>query len=111
MEGIKETKDVLKFIISLGEAIDLSLADGKVGIEDLGNMIAPMMSAGEAFSGIDKIKSELADLDEAERDELVQFAKDELDLSDDNLEAKIESGLKLAADVHKFVQMFKKVQA
>jgi hypothetical protein len=111
MSGIKETKDVLKFAISLGEAIDLSLADGKFGIEDLGNMIAPMVSAGEAFAGIDQVKAELSDLDQAERDELVQYAKDELQLSNEGLEQKIEAALKMAADIHKFVLMFKKVEA
>jgi hypothetical protein len=97
--GIAEVKSVLKLGLSVGELVD-SLSDG-VGISDLKPLIKAGVSVKDGIAAIKsgKLVPELKDLDEAEKAELKQFAKDNFDISDDALEATIESGLNVAVDL------------
>ena len=109
-EGIKETKELLKFVIDFGEAIETALADKKFEIAELSLLIAPLMQVGPAFEGIDKLGGEMKDLTEAEMAELKAYVEDELDLKNDNLEEIIERGLGLAITIYSFVKLFKKTE-
>ena len=109
--GIVESKQVLKFGISIGEAIDLSLENDKIGLEDAMNFYDAVLAAGPAFDNIAMVPKELGDLDQGERDELLAYAKDEFDISDDKLEAVVEEALTTALQVYKLVETVKKMKA
>lgn len=109
--ALKETKELLKFAIELGEAMDKATADKKIDITDVQFLIVPLTSAGAAFEGADKVTAELKAMSAEDAAELVKFAQDELQLSNEKLEEKIETALKLAVDLFKYVQLFKKVVA
>ena len=97
--GIEEVKLALGLGISVGELVE-SLADG-IGLSDIGKLVSVVKHAPSAISSIKsgKIIPELKDLDEAEKTELKDYLKEEFDLSDDNLEAKIEAGLFVVIDL------------
>ena len=62
-EGIKETNDVLKFLVSMGKAVKLSLADDKkVSLSDWPKFIEPGRNVFPAVAGISQVPFELADV-------------------------------------------------
>ena len=107
MAGIKETKELLKFIVEFAEAIDKSMEDGDIGFADLTNLVSAMMAAGDAFSDISLIPEEINDLDDNEALELYAYAKDELDLRSDKLEEIVESALEIGLKVYQLFNLIK----
>lgn len=107
-QGIKETKELLKFVIELGEGIDKAGADKKIDVMDVQYLIKPLASASAAFEGADKVKAELADLSAEEAAEIVKYAQDELQLSNEGIEKSIEAALKVGLEIYKYFKMFKK---
>lgn len=107
MAGIKETKELVAFSMALVKtAVDVS-ADGKVGLSDLVTLVGALKDAPDALVGIDMIPAELSDLDAAEVDELAEFIKEKFDLTDDELEAKIEIAFDVAAVIAKSIIRWK----
>jgi hypothetical protein len=106
-KGVKELSEALVFAISMGEALDQALVDKKLGLEDLGLLVVPFTKAPDAVEGLGEIKDEVMDLDDAERGQLQQMIKDELQLSDEKLEAKIEAGVDFLAAIHTFLGAIK----
>jgi hypothetical protein len=102
--GIDETKEALKFVLGLGNALGTALEDKKFSMSDLPAFMGPMMAAPAAFSGISNVPKEMGDLDDQEKADLMQFAKDEFDLADDKLEGTVEEGLALAVQIYAFVK-------
>ena len=109
-QGIQETKDLLKFVVTLGMAVDKIKADGKVDITDIQFLMAPLTQAGKAFEGVKHVKAQLKDLSAEEAKELVEFAQKHLELSDEKLEHTIETALKLGLDLFSYVELFKSIK-
>ncbi len=109
-QGIQETKDLLKFVVSLGMAVDKIKADGKVDITDIQFLMSPLTQASKAFEGVKHVKAQLKDLSSEEVKELVEFAENQLDLSNDKLEHTIETALKLGLDIFNYVELFKSIK-
>lgn len=106
--GINELKELMKFTIEFGEAIELAMSDKKFEIAELALLMGPLMQIGPAFEGLDKIGGELKDLDEAEMVELKLYVETELDLKNDKTEMIIEKGISLMTVLYSFIQLFKK---
>jgi hypothetical protein len=104
MAGIEQSKDMLKFVISLGNTLGKTLEDGKIGLTEIPQFLSPMLLAPSAISGAAEIPAEFSDLTDEEKAELVEFVKSEFDLPQDKIEAAVEDGLKLVADIHRFVK-------
>jgi len=95
--GFKETKEMIQFVISLVRAIEKSIKDG-VSVMDTLNFIAPALSATAAFENMTEIPTELANLDEAEMQELyavVAANLDQADKTEEVIKRSLEIGLKL----------------
>lgn len=106
---VKELKEMVSFGLSLGMAIDKSLADdGKISFADVGNLIAPIMKAPAAFMGADKALEELKNLDEEGKKEMNDFVKSEFDIADDKIEAIVEECIGIAMSAAKVVSMVAK---
>lgn len=103
MAGLKETKEVIIFTAKLGNAIGKSLADGKITFTDAANFIDPLMKLPAAFAGIENVPAELSDMNEADRQELIQVAKDEFDLDNDKAEILIEDTFELGTLLGQYV--------
>lgn len=105
--GLKETKEVVKFAIDLGESFDKALADGKMTFEDAVYFFNALMGAGPAFSDISIVPKELADMDATERAELVRYVEVELDIVNDKVEITIEKALATAMAIYEIILMFR----
>ena len=108
MMGTKEFDEMVSFGMGLGQAIAQALEDGKVNFSDVFKVLPALMSASDAFEGVENIPAELADLDDAEYANLVAKFKKEFDLDDDEVEAKVELGYQIALKVAQLVASFKK---
>lgn len=107
LKGIKETKEMLMFLIGMAEAVDKSDADGKIGLDDAGHLFAALPLALAAFGGISEIPKELADMDAAERAELVKMIDDELQLGHAKTEMAVKKGLTVAMELYGLIQLVK----
>ncbi len=108
MEGIKETKDLLKLIVSFGNSVDKALEDNKISIADLPLFMNVFIDMPEAFDGFDKIKSEIKDMTPEELNELSIYVAQEFDIESDRTEGIIENGLDLAVRIFAFAKSLKK---
>ena len=101
--AIKETKEAMEFLLALHKGVRLSMEDGKVGFMDLPNLVKPMLKLSAALEGMKSIPAELGELDAAEVEEIKAMFKEQFDLEDDVLEAKIEEGLGALLQLGKFL--------
>jgi len=97
MPGIKETKEALLFGISMAMAIDETTQDGFQWTDVL-SLIKPMVKLPAAIAGIQDVPAELADLDEAERTELVEAIK-ELEFASEFSEEIAEQALRVGVEI------------
>lgn len=106
--GIKETKEALSFLFTVGMAYDKAQADGDVTFTDGYFLIDPLMKAVPAFDKINEVGREMADLSEEEKKELHDFVKAEFNIADDKLEETIEEAVTVIAPLASFLLKFKK---
>jgi len=105
MYNIEETKDVLKSLCGLGNAVAASLADdGKITLSDYPKFIGPVISLPAAISGIQEVPKELADLTEQEKQELIDFVESELEVGEKAEEVTVRL-LKIASDIQDFIKL------
>lgn len=62
--NIDQTAEVIVFIGSALQAIDGALADGKIGLEDLSQLMLLVPTIGPALDGLDQVPKELGELDD-----------------------------------------------
>ena len=103
MALVKEVKELIGFGISLGERVAKSLEDGELTWTDAFQFVGVLGEANKALQGIGSIPGELADLSEAEKDELVAYVEAEFDIENDKVERAIELGFEIAASLVQFV--------
>jgi hypothetical protein len=105
--GIKETKELLDFGFKLQSAITRSHEDGKFSpILDTPKFLPALLAAPRAFAGANLIPAELADLDDAEREELMAFVRERFELADRELEILIEDTLDLMLDLYRIANRY-----
>jgi len=107
--GVQETKQVLDLAFAGAKAVQDALADGKIGLEDLGQLLPIIVAAGPAIDNISMVPKEIKDLDAAEAADLMLYMKKHLDpmVGDAELQEKIEKGLALALALVEFLLTFK----
>lgn len=93
--GIKETKELLTALIELTNAVGASMEDGRFSYGDIRHFYGVFSSLPSAVRGIDKIPTELGDLDPLEREELMRYITDRVELPDDRIEEYVEKALKV----------------
>ena len=101
--GTDSIKDGLALLFSLGEGCEKALADGKFNLADLPHFVDAVTKLPAAITNASKIPKELWDLDDAEVDDLYQWAQTEFDIADDVLEVRIEKGIRLAAQLIQYI--------
>lgn len=101
---ITHLKTVIGFGIELGNAVGKSLEDNKLSFEDVANFMGAFSKISAVMESFKFVSSELKDLDAAEMQSLKdQFIAD-FNLSNDEIESKIEKGLSLALSLYEFVK-------
>jgi len=101
--GVDQTAEMLDFAATLGNAVDASLLDDKIGIADIGNFFALIPAFKPAFEGAKQIPAELADLNDAERAYLSDRLALKLRLGNPAPERLVEKGFDLALRIAEFV--------
>jgi hypothetical protein len=100
-EGIKETKDLVIAIASIGAATAKSLdGDGKISLTDAANYFPALMKLPAAVAGISEVPAELADLEPSELEELQQTLVDEFDVPQESVKELVEDSLKAVAALY-----------
>lgn len=79
--GVRETKEMVHFIIELVKALEKSVEDG-VSILDAIKFLAPVIAATEAFKDIKEIPEELRNLDGAKAQEICDLISNDFDKTD-----------------------------
>ena len=102
--NVKETKEFLGFILGFGGAVGLAMEDEKVGLVDAVHLVRPLMQAGPAFTGIGMTPKELAEMDEAYKEELTDYAQAEFDIPQEAVEEVVDEALATAIQVHSLVR-------
>ena len=93
-EGIKETKEVLRFVLSFVQALKTTYEDGEFDWYDAKNFIDPIKNLGDAIDNIDEVLPEITDIDEEEYEELLQWMKDEFpEIIDQEVEYVLDEAL------------------
>ena len=107
-DRLKETKECLDFVISLGEALAESLSDGQLDVSDLLTLWEPISNVSEAIDGWEKLREEIANLSMDDVHHLADYVQDEFDIEDDRIEKIIEDGLDTALSLLSFIERLKR---
>lgn len=105
--GIEETTDVVKFGISLTNAIVKAKEDGKINLLDLALLVSPLTKLFPAISGIDKVPAEIADINDEELNVLILLAMNELEIDNTSAKEIIKQSLVVIHDIYKLYQIVK----
>ena len=103
--SIQALKDVLALPMSLHMAIEKAGADGKIDLSDVGLLVEPAMKIGPFANGLKNVPKALKELSDADRADVMSWAKTSYNLADDDLEEKIEKALSVALHLGQFVGM------
>ncbi len=103
--GISTIKKAAKVAVNLGMKVEDALADdGKVSfMEVVGIAVGAFPGIFDVVRNAGALKLEYNDLSDEERDELVEYVIEELDLEADNIEAIIESGFDVLVSIEGLV--------
>lgn len=101
--GVDQIKKVLDVIIEAGNVSEkVASADSIIGkamaLMPIADDLLRLMSLSPMV-----LRREWSDLDDAERKELIEYVREKLDISDDDLEARVEVGLELVNDAIVFI--------
>ncbi len=105
--GIKETKELVTFVLRLLSAGDHALSDGKIDFSDLGDLFGPLQSAKAAFADTNLIPAELGDLSADELAEIMALVQDELTLRNVNAKGIIGDIVSLAGQLAVIIAKYK----
>lgn len=110
MDKLKETKELVKFIISLVNQSSKALQDKEVTAKDAVLLFEPLRLAGAAIKDINLVLPELLGMDETSSAELSEFIKAELDLPNDRVEEFVEDIISLSISFAVTLNQFRYLQ-
>lgn len=73
MYGIEETKKVVDLGLAVGAAVKGALADGKIGLEDLGQLMALAQAFGAGMPNLSQAAKEVGDMQSQDAADLVLY--------------------------------------
>lgn len=111
METLKETKELVKFIISLVNQSSKALQDKEITAKDAVLLFEPLRLAGAAIKDINLVLPELLGMDETLANELSAFIKSELELPNDRVEEFVEDIISLSISFAVTLNQFRYLQS
>lgn len=107
MSNIQQTKDAVEFICALVMSAGKSLEDGKLSLGDITNFFDSLTLLPTAISGINEIATEISDIDDEEKNELLEIISLKVDLpANQNMEKWLEAILKGATHLLPLIGAF-----
>ena len=88
--GVQNIKEVVVFTCELVKGFVDTFEDKKISITDLVHFAAAGKAFPAAIADLKEVKAEYADLDDAERLEIITAVKEKFDIPDDLVEKFIE---------------------
>jgi hypothetical protein len=67
---MQNTKQIMDLVASLVKAVEASMADGKIGVEDLAHLMMVLPKIGPAVDGVNEVQAEIAAMTEESEAEL-----------------------------------------
>jgi len=107
MDKLKETKELVKFIISLVNQSSKALQDKEITAKDAVLLFEPLRLAGAAIKDINLVLPELLGMDETMANELSEFIKSELDLPNDRVEEFVQDIISLSISFAVTINQFR----
>ena len=107
--GIQETKEMLDFIIAMGNGYGKAVEDGEWTASDLTHFMDALLKVPAALANMDLIPVELGDLEEAELQELKDHVVEEFDIPQDDVEEVIEMALGIGLDIYDLIQKIREL--
>lgn len=103
--NIDNLKTVIGFGISLGNGLGnmFSEPEADFDLNDAFNLLPLLVGIPNVLDSFPEAKSELLDLDDEEKQALIEWVDEEFDLPQDNLEQRIEDAVELAFHVVRYV--------
>lgn len=90
--GTNELEELVEFVFDVSDAIIASIEDdGKVTLKDGPKFLKPLLNSGKAFGGIHQVPTEIANLDDADLNRLIEIVRKRFEISDKKLEAYLEN--------------------
>jgi hypothetical protein len=109
MIGIQETKDVLTLVLGLANGVAKSITDdGKFTIGDIQHFTGALFLLAPAFTGIENVPHELAELSEEEIAEVKNLILNNMPEIGDKWEAVAGNALLAAWHVYEVMKALKK---
>ncbi len=106
--GITNIKFALKAIIELGESLENALEDGKVSLaEAVSIAVDAVPDIIGVYQSASDLKAEYKDLSDAEGEELITYAAEELNLESDKVEEVIEKAFAVFVEINGLVAAIK----
>ena len=107
----KKLKEATKAVIVFGSKLEEVLEDGKVTLmEGLSVVISTAPDVFEIVRDANEIKEEFLDLDPLEKQKLLEYVVEELDLEADGVEAIAEAGFEVLMSLDTLVRAVKEVR-
>jgi len=104
-KGIENLKNALTTLIKVGEQIDAATSDdGKISLWEGTQIGFKAIGFVKVFKNAKEIKAEYLDLDSNEKQELISFVTEELDISNDVLEEKIEQIFSILIQLNELIK-------
>lgn len=107
MATIKNTKELIKLVISGYKVYGQAKEDGKVDFKDLGLLLTLLPDLEVAFKDVGEIPAEVKDLDAAEAQELASFVIAELGALPEKTTAIINASLSFILAAYKLYASIK----
>lgn len=105
--GIENLKKLVKFSLDLTENIASALKDGKITTTEIFGFLPELMQVPGVVKSWKDITAELKELSPQDRQALYEYAADEFDLENKNVESFVEDALLQAISLISLVEKFK----
>ena len=107
MAGVKELKDVVKFVCVLASGVAEAAADGKPTLGDVAHVMPVLYALPAAAEGLDEVPAELKDLSGDELAELSETVKEALELPSEKVEEAVEEIVDCALKLYSVIAKLK----
>lgn len=106
--GVAQTKEVLDLVLGLVKAGQDSLKDGKIGLEDLTNLLQVLPKVIPAIEGVSLLDDEFKDLSVEEGAELIAYVAAKLAIENEKAKEVAVKALQSALSVLALVKAIAK---
>jgi hypothetical protein len=107
MAGIKENKEIVVCVAEWISTLDVCLEDGKIDFMDIPKLFGAVAGTTVAIENAGFILTELADLDEAEKNDLNATFAAKFNLKSDAIESLVEKSFSLALQMIVLIKAFR----